>query len=123
MSTTALSYKAAERRLPTADSTPSSSVNISPTDSPRPSPSSTSLSSLASDDLTSPSKLVDTYGNAFEIPDYTVSQIHNAIPKHCFERSGLRGLSYVARDIASLAAVFYVTNRYVTPEYIPSMPV
>ena len=67
-------------------------------------------------------KLVDTYGNEFELPDYTVNDIRNAIPKHCYERSGLRGLSYVFRDIASLATTFYLFSTFVTPEYIPSMP-
>jgi omega-6 fatty acid desaturase / acyl-lipid omega-6 desaturase (Delta-12 desaturase) len=68
-------------------------------------------------------KLIDTYGNEFELPDYTVNDIRNAIPKHCFERSGLRGLGYVFRDIASLAITFYIFNRYVIPEYIPSTAV
>jgi omega-6 fatty acid desaturase (delta-12 desaturase) len=67
-------------------------------------------------------KLLDTYGNEFELPDFTINDIRNAIPKHCFERSGLRGLGYVFRDIASLAATFYIFNNYVTPEYIPSTP-
>ena len=121
MSTTALPQEAALRRLATTDSTPTSSANISPADSPRPSASSTSLSSLASDDLSPPSKqLVDTYGNPFEIPDYTISQIHKAIPKHCLERSAIRGLGYVARDVASLATVFYLAHQYLTPENVPS---
>jgi omega-6 fatty acid desaturase (delta-12 desaturase) len=68
-------------------------------------------------------KLLDTYGNEFNLPDYTVNDIRNAIPKHCYERSGLRGLSYVARDVASLAATFVLFNKFVTPEYIPSTPV
>lgn len=122
MSTTALPQEAALRRLITADSTPTSSANISPSDSPRPSSSSSSLSSLASDDLAPPPKgLVDSYGNSFEIPDYTIGQIHKAIPKHCFERSAIRGLYYVARDVASLATVFYFANRFITPEYVPSV--
>jgi omega-6 fatty acid desaturase (delta-12 desaturase) len=68
-------------------------------------------------------KLIDTYGNEFSLPDYTINDIRNAIPKHCFERSGLRGLGYVARDIASLAATFMLFHKLVTPEYIPSMQV
>ena len=124
MSTTARPQEAALRRLATADSTPSSSANISPADSPRPSSSSTSLSSLASDDdLPLAPKLVDTLGNAFELPDYTVEQIRKAIPKHCFERSAIRGLGYVARDVLSLATVFYLANRFVTPETVPSTAV
>jgi omega-6 fatty acid desaturase (delta-12 desaturase) len=68
-------------------------------------------------------KLIDTHGNEFHLPDYTVNDIRNAIPKHCYERSGLRGLSYVARDILSLATTFAICNKFVTPEYIPSTPV
>jgi len=111
----------------TVDSSASSasSAAVSPVDSPRASPSSTSLSSLASDspDLTTKitnKELVDTYGNAFEIPDFTIKEIRDAIPKHCHERSGLRGLGYVARDILSMATTFYLFNRFVTPETVPS---
>lgn len=109
------------RRVASADSTPTSSTTISPADSPRPPASSTSLSSLASNELPPPPKLVDTLGNPFELPDYTAEQIRKAIPKYCFERSGLRGLGYVARDVLSLATVFYLTNRFITPENMPSI--
>lgn len=67
-------------------------------------------------------KLVDTYGNPFEVPDYTIKDIRDAIPKHCFERNGLLGLGYVLRDVACLAATFYIFHNFVTPEYIPSYP-
>jgi len=77
------------------------------------------MSSLENDRF---GKLIDTYGNEFQVPDFTVNDIRNAIPKHCFERSGARGLGYVARDIASLAATFFISNKFVTPEYIPSTP-
>lgn len=121
MAATALPQKVALHRMATSDTTPSS-ADISPVDSPRPSPSSTSLSSMASDAeiAAEKQKLVDTYGNEFKIPDYTIGDIHRAIPKHCFERSGLRGLAYVARDIASLAVTFAVANKFITPEYVPS---
>lgn len=68
-------------------------------------------------------KLVDGYGNQFQVPDYTINDIRNAIPKHCFERSYLRSFSYVARDLLSLATTFYLFNRFCTPEYIPYTPV
>jgi omega-6 fatty acid desaturase (delta-12 desaturase) len=68
-------------------------------------------------------KLLDTYGNEFDLPDYTINDIRNAIPKHCYERSGATGLYYVFRDIASLAVTFAIFHRFVTPEYIPSTPV
>ncbi|KAI1110536.1 fatty acid desaturase-domain-containing protein [Nemania sp. NC0429] len=104
------------------------SAVASPFDSPRPSASSTSLSSLGSDNDVAAKKpafgkLTDTYGNAFEVPDYTIKDIRDAIPKHCFERSAATSLSYVARDLACLAGTFYLFHNYVTPETIPSTPV
>ncbi|KAI0466936.1 fatty acid desaturase-domain-containing protein [Xylaria cf. heliscus] len=122
------------RRTVTSSSTTAdsdASTVASPLDSPRPSASSTSLSSLASEDakLTSSSgsakpfgRLTDTYGNEFEVPDYTIKDIRDAIPKHCFERSAATSLYYVARDIASLAGTFYLFHTYVTPENVPSTP-
>ncbi|KAI9053378.1 hypothetical protein LZ554_002337 [Drepanopeziza brunnea f. sp. 'monogermtubi'] len=107
------------------ESSPSTAAG-SPNDTPRQSPSSTSLSSMSSlGDVKDQGygTLLDTYGNKFELPDYTVNDIRNAIPKHCYERSGLRGLGYVARDIASLATTFFLFNRFVTPENIPSTPI
>lgn len=67
--------------------------------------------------------LRDTYGNVFEVPDYTIKEIYDAIPKHCFNRSAFTGFCYVFRDIALLASTFYLFNTYVTPEYIPQAPV
>lgn len=64
--------------------------------------------------------MLDTYGNTFEIPDYTIKDIRDAIPAHCFERSGLRGMGYVLRDAACLATTFYLFHNYVTPEIVPS---
>lgn len=67
-------------------------------------------------------KMLDTYGNEFKIPNYTIKQIRDAIPAHCYERSAVRSLSYVARDITVLASVFYVFHNYVTPETVPNFP-
>jgi omega-6 fatty acid desaturase (delta-12 desaturase) len=84
------------------------------------------LSSLGSDDgadlKADHGKLVDTYGNDFQIPDYTIKQIRDAIPAHCFERSAVKGFYFVGRDVASLATTFYLFNHFVTPELIPSTP-
>jgi omega-6 fatty acid desaturase (delta-12 desaturase) len=120
-------------RTLTASSSPSSSasssVTVSPFDSPRQSPSTTSLTSLSDlDDASTILKqsrgtLIDGYGNEFEIPDYTIKQIRDAIPAHCFERSGLRGLAYVARDMACIAATFYLFHSRVTAETVPYSPV
>ena len=131
MSTTALRPNAAFRRtstLNTASSAPSeaTSPSDSPFDSPNRSPSETSLSSLGEDDvkptLQKKKQLLDTYGNEFEIPDYSIKDIYDAIPKHCFERSAAYGFYFVFRDIALLSATFYIFYNYVTPETVPSTP-
>jgi omega-6 fatty acid desaturase (delta-12 desaturase) len=67
-------------------------------------------------------KMLDTYGNEFKIPDFTIKQIRDAIPAHCYERSAATSLYYVFRDIAVLATVFYGFHNYVTPETVPSYP-
>ena len=95
--------------------------------SPKMSPSSTSLSSLDSDAARDASlvnskesrRMVDTNGNRFEIPDFTIKQIRDAIPAHCYRRSTARSLGYVVRDLAVLATVFYVFHNYCTSEYVP----
>lgn len=120
------------RRLPqtgTQESVPSSSstsIAPSPENTPRQSPSSTSLSSVEADASLAlkgvNGKLLDTYGNEFQLPDFTIKQIRDAIPAHCFERSAVRGLGYVARDIVSLAVTFYLFHTYLTPANVPSTP-
>ncbi|KAI1496828.1 fatty acid desaturase [Biscogniauxia marginata] len=101
-------------------SSPSTAIG-SPIDSPRPSASSTSLSSMSSiDPVDFHGKLIDTYGNQFQVPDYTIKDIRDAIPRHCFERSAARGLYYVFRDVISLGTTFYLFHTYLTPENVPS---
>lgn len=104
-------------------SSPSTAAG-SPLDSPRPSASSTSLSSLGSDSVDEKELgvLLDTYGNAFEPPDFTIKEIRDAIPAHCFKRSALKGYLYIIRDCICLATTFYLFHNYVTPETIPSTP-
>ena len=125
MATTALPRSNVMQRVATADSNPSSvetSATASPDDTPMNSPSSTSLSSMNSDVVLDKGqgKMLDTYGNEFQLPDFTIKQIRDAIPAHCFERSGARGLGYVARDMACLATTFYLFRTFLTSENVPS---
>jgi len=127
MSSSVVNRRVALQRVETMDSAPSTASNsiaASPNGTPRQSPSSTSLSSLESTegiDLQKVNgKMLDTYGNEFKLPDFTIKEIRDAIPAHCYQRSAARGLSYVARDLASLATVFYIFHNFVTPENIPS---
>lgn len=51
-----------------------------------------------------------------ERPPFTVEQVKNAIPKHCFQRSVLRSFSYVAIDLTIVALLGYASS------FIPSLP-
>ncbi|CAH2352977.1 putative oleate hydroxylase Fah12p [[Candida] railenensis] len=56
---------------------------------------------------------IDTYGNTFKVPDYTIKDILSAIPKHCYERSLLYSLHFVARDIIAMSIISYVGHRFI----------
>ncbi len=115
------------RTITSASTATTDSGPPSPIESTLHSTSSTSLSSLSSVDAVGAKatygRLIDAYGNDFEVPDFTIKDIRDAIPKHCFERSAVRSLSYVARDLACLATTFVLFHNFVTPETIPSTPV
>jgi omega-6 fatty acid desaturase (delta-12 desaturase) len=64
--------------------------------------------------------LVDTFGNEFTVPDYTINDIRKAIPAELFERSSTKFLLYVLRDIFSLGVTFYLAKTFVTQEYVSS---
>lgn len=148
MATTAPPNDVSEQKLSFTNSSGSSS-SVSPGDSPTRPRSTTSLSSMDEDSPLDPvnkyseevdsekkvdlvdalntameSKknlgMIDTLGNEFQIPDFTIKQIRDAIPAHCYERSATRGLSYVARDLTYMATLFLVFHHFVTPENVPS---
>ncbi|RPA97692.1 hypothetical protein L873DRAFT_1828913 [Choiromyces venosus 120613-1] len=104
-------------------STPLSANSASSSKAPSTSSSSTSLSSMAPVNEKSRKPLLDTYGNEFEIPDFTIKQIRDAIPAHCYKSSTLRSLSYVARDLALVSTNFYAFKFHIIPalaEYHPA---
>lgn len=136
-----MSVTADSGKRPLQDVTATSSSSATPGESPLKSLSATSLSSIDSEGGVSAEKLattlieiqkkretpkeqygklVDTYGNEFQVPNFTIKQIRDAIPAHCFDRSAARSLMVVGRDILFLAIVFIVFRILVTPENIPS---
>ncbi|KAI5785221.1 fatty acid desaturase-domain-containing protein [Pyronema domesticum] len=93
-------------------STPVSSLSTSPSLSS----SSTSLSSMGDEaELKSSKPLLDTYGNEFHIPNFTIKEIRDCIPRHCWERSAVRSLGYVARDLILIASNFYAFQFHIIP--------
>lgn len=59
---------------------------------------------------------VDTMGNEFRVPDFTITDILNAIPKHCFKRDLLKSLGFVARDIFFIV-LFRVAAHWAIPQF------
>ncbi|KAI0007582.1 fatty acid desaturase-domain-containing protein [Xylariaceae sp. FL0662B] len=58
-------------------------------------------------------KHIDLDGNVFDLPDFTMKQIYDAIPAHCFQPSIPRSLAYVVRDYLYLGGLMYATYTYV----------
>ncbi|EDK42118.1 hypothetical protein LELG_00296 [Lodderomyces elongisporus NRRL YB-4239] len=56
---------------------------------------------------------IDTNGKVFKVPDYTIKEILQAIPKHCYERSLIRSLGYVARDITMMCIISYAGHSLI----------
>ena len=50
----------------------------------------------------------------FSPPTITLQEIHNAVPKHLYEKSTLKAIYYTARDIF-FAVVFYKLSFYIQP--------
>lgn len=62
---------------------------------------------------------IDTHGNTFKVPDYTIKDILSAIPKTCYNRSLWWSLHYVVRDVAAIAVIGYVGTNYI-PQWFPN---
>jgi omega-6 fatty acid desaturase (delta-12 desaturase) len=64
-------------------------------------------------------KFKDTYGKEFNLPDFTMKDILEAIPAECFNRSAARGLGYVLRDLLLIASTC-LAAQYTIPR-LPSL--
>lgn len=51
----------------------------------------------------------------FEPPDklYSMKDIHDAIPKHCFERNSLLSFSYMIRDFAMVFSLMWLATAFI----------
>ncbi|KAK4703378.1 hypothetical protein P7C70_g2843, partial [Phenoliferia sp. Uapishka_3] len=56
------------------------------------------------------SRLVDESVTPFTPPDFTVKDLLNAIPKHCFERNGWRSSAHLLVDILLVSGLFYAAT-------------
>ena len=73
--------------------------------------------------LTDEAEVTPESPSRFAPPEYTVKEIHNAIPPHCFHPHTLRSLSYVLRDFAFAVALVCIAARQVPCIHNPSLRV
>lgn len=71
------------------------------------------ISSFATSTARTNLTTIDTNGNVFKVPDYTIKDILSAIPKHCYERSLIRSLGYVVRDITMMTIIGYTAKQVI----------
>lgn len=68
--------------------------------------------------LNTNAKAIDTYGDEFVAPEYSIKDILKAIPSHCYERRVFESLYYVFRDMFWIGVFMYAANNYI--QYLPS---
>ncbi|ORZ26522.1 delta-12 fatty acid desaturase [Lobosporangium transversale] len=60
---------------------------------------------------TSPAPSKAAFERNYKVPEFTIKEIRDCIPAHCFERSGLRGLTHVAIDLIYLSLLFLAATQ------------
>ncbi|CEP60445.1 uncharacterized protein LALA0_S01e11056g [Lachancea lanzarotensis] len=58
---------------------------------------------------------INAHGQVFKVPDYTIKDVLSAIPAECYQRSLLRSLGFVARDILGMVSLAVVAHRWAGP--------
>jgi omega-6 fatty acid desaturase (delta-12 desaturase) len=70
-------------------------------------------SSQSKESTEKPLTAIDTFGDKFVAPTYTIKEILDAIPAHCYERSLIRSFSYVLRDLFFVGLCGYIAFSYI----------
>lgn len=56
---------------------------------------------------------IDLNGDPFELSSFTMKEIYDAIPPHCFKPSTIRSVAYVIRDYFYLSVLVYLAITYI----------
>ncbi|KAF9937915.1 Fatty acid oxidation complex subunit alpha, partial [Modicella reniformis] len=51
------------------------------------------------------------YERNYQVSNFTIKELRDCIPAHCFERSAVRGLSYVAVDLTYMSLLFLAATQ------------
>ncbi|ODV60034.1 oleate delta-12 desaturase [Ascoidea rubescens DSM 1968] len=58
---------------------------------------------------------VDTLGNVYTTPEFTLKDIISAVPKHCFRKNNWISFSYILQDASALIVLGILTHYYIMP--------
>ncbi|KAF9276402.1 Fatty acid oxidation complex subunit alpha [Mortierella alpina] len=58
-----------------------------------------------------PTSAKPAFERNYQLPEFTIKEIRECIPAHCFERSGLRGLCHVAIDLTWASLLFLAATQ------------
>lgn len=53
---------------------------------------------------------ITQHGEIFELPDFTIKEIYDAIPPYCFKSGLMWSLLYVARDFGYVSTLIYASS-------------
>lgn len=56
---------------------------------------------------------INTNGDVFVVPQFTMKEILDAIPAECYKRSYVKSFSYVFRDLFFIGVVAYLAHQYI----------
>ncbi|AET38468.1 uncharacterized protein Ecym_2769 [Eremothecium cymbalariae DBVPG len=69
-------------------------------------------------EVVEPKVAVDTNGDLFKVPDYTIKEVLGAIPPECYERNLVVSMYYVLRDIFFMVCIGYLAQEVLYEKYI-----
>jgi len=55
---------------------------------------------------------ITQHGEIFEVPDFTIKEVYDAIPLHCFKPSLTRSMLYVARDFGYVSILYMLLPSF-----------
>ena len=58
-------------------------------------------------------RAIDTFGEEFQAPDYTIKDILDAIPQECYKRSLVKSFGYLFRDLFFVGLFGYIAVSYI----------
>ncbi|KAJ1674923.1 hypothetical protein EV182_002294 [Spiromyces aspiralis] len=60
------------------------------------------------------------YDKVYQPPNFTIKELRDAVPAHCFKKSNLKSFSYVLVDLAAILTLGYLAT-FIDTDFVPSV--